>query len=60
MGLAYTIDTVLLVARYGISSVISIVEHRLIEMMRSYYYPTINQHYEPITTNEPDYRAENY
>ncbi|MBK8951241.1 MAG: hypothetical protein IPM85_01660 [Chitinophagaceae bacterium] len=57
MGLAYTIDSPVKVARYGISSVISIVEDRLIEMMRSYYYPTINQHYEPITTNEPDYRA---
>ncbi|MBS1656421.1 MAG: hypothetical protein JSU05_16320, partial [Bacteroidetes bacterium] len=26
-------------------------------MMRSYYYPAINQQYKPITEQEPDYRA---
>jgi hypothetical protein len=57
MGLAYTIDTPIKVAQYGISSVISIVEDRLIEMMRGYYYPTINQEYKPISTKEEDYRA---
>ena len=57
MGLAYTIDSPVKVARYGISSVISIVEDRLIEMMRSHYYPTIGKTYQPITTHEPDYRA---
>ena len=57
MGLAYTIDSPVKVARFGISSVISIVEDRLIEMMRSHYYPSINKEYQPINTNEPDYRA---
>ena len=57
MGLAYTIDSPIKVARYGISSVISIVEDRLIEMMRSHYYPAINQVYYPISTREDDYRA---
>lgn len=57
MGLAYTIDTPIKVARFGISSVVSIVEDKLIEMMRRYYYPTINQTYEPIHPNEEDYRA---
>lgn len=57
MGLAFTIDSPVKVARFGISSVISIVEDRLIEMMRSHYYPTINKPYTPISTNEPDYRA---
>ena len=57
MGLAYTIDTPVKVARFGISSVISIVEDKLIEMMRSYYYPTIGLEYKPITIHEPDYRA---
>lgn len=57
MGLAYTIDTPVKVARFGISSVISIVEDRLIEMMRRHYYPSINQEYHPISTHEPDYRA---
>lgn len=57
MGLAYTIDSPIKVARFGISSVISIVEDRLIEMMRKQYYPTINQEYQPISTHEDDYRA---
>ena len=57
MGLAYTIDSPIKVARFGISSVMSIVEDRLIEMMRSHYYPTINQPYIPIDTDVEDYRA---
>lgn len=57
MGLAYTIDTPIKVARFGISSVISIIEDRLIEMMRKHYYPTINQEYYPISTHEDDFRA---
>ncbi|MEO7767062.1 MAG: hypothetical protein ABIS01_06530 [Ferruginibacter sp.] len=57
MGLAFTIDSPIKVARFGISSVISIVEDRLIEMMRSHYYATINKPYKPIDTNEHDYRA---
>jgi hypothetical protein len=57
MGLAFTIDSPVKVARFGISSVISIVEDRLIEMMRRHYYPAINREYQPITTHEEDYRA---
>ena len=57
MGLAYTVDTPIKVARFGISSVISIIEDRLVEMMRSHYYPTINKEYRPISTHEEDYRA---
>ena len=57
MGIAFTIDTPVKVARFGISSVISIVEDRLIEMMRKHYYPTIHQQYQPITIDEDDYRA---
>ena len=57
MGLAYTIDTPIKVARFGISSVISIVEDNLIEMMRKHYYESINQTYDAIDTLETDYRA---
>ncbi|MBK8920948.1 MAG: hypothetical protein IPM81_05485 [Saprospirales bacterium] len=57
MGVAYTIDSPIKVARFGISSVISIIEDRLIEMMRRQYYPSINKSYFPITKNEADYRA---
>ncbi|HYC30429.1 MAG TPA: hypothetical protein VEB42_16455, partial [Chitinophagaceae bacterium] len=57
MGLAYTVDSPIKVARFGISSVISIVEDRLVEMMRGYYYRQTNQPYIPITPKEDDYRA---
>ncbi len=57
MGLAYTIDSPVKVARFGIASVISIVENRLIEMMRKHYYPTVNRAYFPITTHDDDFRA---
>lgn len=57
MGLAYTIDSPVKVARFGISSVISIIEDRLIEMMRKHYYTELNEPYEPISSKEEDYRA---
>ncbi|WP_339813744.1 hypothetical protein [uncultured Imperialibacter sp.] len=57
MGLAYTIDSPIKVARFGISSVMSIIEDNLIEKMRSYYYGKINEPYLPISTHEEDYRA---
>lgn len=57
MGLAYTIDTPLKVARYGIGSVISIVQDHLIEKMRSYYYPLFGKVYKPITAKDLDHRA---
>jgi hypothetical protein len=57
MGLAFTIDSPIKVARFGISSVISIVEDKLIESMRKHYYASINETYIPITTKEEDYRA---
>lgn len=57
MGLAFTIDSPIKVAHFGISSVMSIIEDRLIEMMRKHYYESINEKYIPITTSEPDYRA---
>jgi hypothetical protein len=57
MGLAYTVDSPIKVARFGIPSVISIIEDRLIEMMRRHYYGTLQEKYIPITTHENDYRA---
>jgi len=57
MGLAFTIDSPVKVARFGIASVVSIVEDQLIETMRSHYYPFINEAYHPITTKVDDYRA---
>ena len=56
MGLAFTIDSPVKVARFGISSVISIMEDRLIEMMRNHYYNYINEPFIPISTREDNYR----
>lgn len=57
MGLAYTIDSPVKVARYGINSVISIIEDKLIELMRRHYYQKTGRPYHPITEKEDDYRA---
>jgi hypothetical protein len=57
MGLAFTVDSPVKVARYGISSVISIIEDKLIELMRQHYYKQVNKPYIPITPKDDDYRA---
>ena len=57
MGIAYTIDTPIKVASYGITSALSIVEDNLIEVMRKVYYKKNNETYIPITTRDKDYRA---
>lgn len=57
MGLAFTIDSPVKVARFGIASVISLADDRLIEMMRKHYYSVIDQVYEAIGAGEMDYRA---
>ena len=57
MGLAYTIDSPVKVAQFGIASTISIIEDRLVELMRMHYYHARGETYEAITTRQPDYRA---
>jgi hypothetical protein len=57
MGLGFTIDTPVRVAKYGISSVISIVDDILIEKMRGFYCDKLNISYEPITEKDADFRA---
>jgi hypothetical protein len=57
MGLAYTIDSPVKVARYGISSVVSIIEDSLIEKMREYYCQQSGEVFNPITPRDTDYRA---
>ena len=57
MGLAFTVDSPVKVARFGISSVISIIEDRLMEMMRGHYCAVAGMEYYPISVQEPDYRA---
>jgi hypothetical protein len=57
MGLAFTIDSPVKVARFGISSVVSITEDRLVEMMRKHYYTIIGEKPRPIPSRDPDHRA---
>lgn len=57
LGLAYTIDSPVKVARYGINSVVSIIEDRLIELMRMHYYKQTDKPYIPITPKDHDFRA---
>ena len=57
MGLGYTIDTPLKVARYGISSVVSIIEDELVERMREFHCHQNDEPFTPIPVSEPDHRA---
>jgi hypothetical protein len=58
MGLAYTIDSPIRVAKYGISSVISIIDDDLIEKMNAFYSEKFSLPYQEITQKIHDYRAE--
>jgi hypothetical protein len=57
LGLGYSIDTPLKVARYGISSVISIVDDELTERMRAYHSAENQLRYALIPKTAPDARA---
>jgi hypothetical protein len=57
MGLGFTIDTPVKVAKYGINSVISIIEDHLIENMREIISRKENLDYTKIKTQEYDSRA---
>jgi hypothetical protein len=57
LGLAFSIDTPLRVARYGIASVISIVDDILIERMREHYSELYRKPFSAIGPKEEDHRA---
>ncbi len=57
MGLGFTMDSPLKVAKYGIDSVISIADDLLIDQMREAYCRKLGLEYSPITTKVEDYRA---
>jgi hypothetical protein len=57
LGLAFSIDTPMRVARYGISSVVSLVDDILIERMRKQYANLYGKPYTPITPQHDDHRA---
>lgn len=56
LGLGYSIDTPLKVARYGISSVVSIVDDDLVERMRKYHSEKNNEAYCGIEKTEDNSR----
>ncbi len=56
LGLAFSIDTPLKVARYGISSVVSIVDDQLLERMRKYYTEKNDLTFYPIDERDPNHR----
>jgi hypothetical protein len=57
MGTGFMIDAPLRVARYGISSVISLVDDVLIEQMRKFHCQRAGEPYEEITNRDEDARA---
>lgn len=57
MGTSFTIDTPIRVAHYGISSVISIIDHRLTEDMRKFHCDQTGRPYEAIPERSDDSRA---
>ncbi|GAB3162740.1 hypothetical protein GCM10027291_01000 [Telluribacter humicola] len=57
MGLAFSVDSPLKVARFGISSVLSLCDDWLLEQMRQHYSQKYGKTFTPITEQEEDYRA---
>lgn len=57
MGLGYTIDTPVKVARFGISSVVSIIQDVLVEQMREFYCKKAGKEYIHIPIDDIDHRA---
>lgn len=57
MGLGYTVDTPVKVAQYGISSVVSIMDDQLLEVMRKIYSHKWNIPYTEIPIYQEDSRA---
>jgi len=57
MGLGFTMDSPIKVAKYGIDSVVSIADDILIEQMRETYCKNLKLPFEAITSKMEDYRA---
>src|SRR5690554_7191594 len=57
MGIAFTIDSPIKVAHFGINSALSIIEDNLVEVMRKYYYQQNNETYVPIPAKQENSRA---
>lgn len=57
MGIGFTIDTPLKVSRFGVDSVISLVDDTLLERLRKMYCGRFGIPYEEITEKTEDFRA---
>lgn len=57
MGIAFTIDTPIRVAQFGISSVISIIDDDIIEKMRKFYSQKFDLEFSAIPIKADDHRA---
>ncbi|MFH1197456.1 MAG: hypothetical protein V1720_17280 [bacterium] len=57
LGVGYSVDAPVKVAKYGISSVISLVDDGIMEELRKHYLEKIGQPYERIQSSEEDSRA---
>ncbi len=58
LGLGYTLDTPINVAPYGISSVISLVDDKLMEQLREFYCKKFDLPFKAISEKVDDFRAE--
>ena len=58
MGTAFTADSALKVAHYGINTVIALADDVLLERLRKYYSGLNNFSYDEIKNNTKDYRAD--
>jgi tRNA-dihydrouridine synthase len=58
MGIGFTIDTPIKVSKFGIDSVVSLVDDSLIENLRKMYCEKYNLPYKEISNKEDDFRAE--
>jgi len=57
MGIAFTVDSPLKLARYGISSTVSLVDDLFLEQMRKHHSSECGDDYVPIKKNAPNGRA---
>lgn len=57
MGVAFTVDTPIKIAHFGVSSVMSIGDDLLLERLRAYYSEKHDISFVPIKRTEEDYRA---
>ncbi|MBF0594041.1 MAG: hypothetical protein HQL22_03660 [Candidatus Omnitrophica bacterium] len=57
MGTGFTTDSPIRVGRYGISSVISLVDDHLVEDLRKFYAQQYGEEYTPIKKHDDDWRA---